>query len=479
MCRNHFKHFVLILAVLNAAFVSTASAQRGSSLTLQQCIELAWENNLQLRQQKLSVDLAGENLSQSRANMFPSLNASASHGYNFGRTVDPFTNEFASERVQSNNFSVSGGMNLFSGFQVRNSIRQYGYELAASKKDLERSYNDVALLVASGYLQILFTMELVTNVLNQIEITRLQLERTQRMVSAGSLARGAALTIQAQLATEELQLVNAQNQLELSYLTLKQIMYLPHDADFSIVIPQIEVEDETANQATPLEVFSVAVQEQPQIQASELRVLSAERALAVARGSRSPMLSVRGSVGTGYSSARIEVVDFILLDPARIGLTASGEEVFGPSFRYITRTKPFSNQVNDNFNQSIGLFLSVPIFNNYQVKAAIGRSRIGLESARLQNDATREQLFQTIQQAHADASAALKRYYATQKNVLALQESFRYSEQRFEVGMMNTVEYNDAKNRLSTAESELLQSKYEYIFRMKILEFYLGQPLSL
>jgi outer membrane protein len=456
-------------------FVIVPVWAQNEALNLQQCIDRAWNNNLQLKQQRLSVDLAEQNLLQSKAARFPSLNASASHVYNFGRTIDIFTNDFATESVQSNNFNVSSGVNLFSGFQVQNTIRQNRLELEAGKYDLDRSYNDIALLVASAYLQILFNTELVETVNNQLEITRLQVDRTQKLVEAGTLPRGSLLTIQAQLATEELQLVNAQNQLDLSYLNLRQILFLPENVQFAIVVPEIDIEPEDDNPYSPMQVYGVAVLEQPQVKSAELRIMSAERGLAVAKGSRSPMLALRGSYGTGYSGASFQRTD-VITGAYPIGATEAGELVYAPSFE--TRVKPFNEQLSDNLNRSIGLFLTIPIFNNYQVKTGIGRSQINLENARLQNQIVREQLFQTIQQAHADATASLKRYNATQKNVTALQESFRYTEQRFNVGMVNSVEYNDTKNRLAAAESELLQSKYEYVFRMKILDFYLGEPLT-
>jgi outer membrane protein len=198
MCFRQFLQTISLILIITITAGKASFADGPETLSLQQCIDLAWKNNLQLKQQKLAVDMAGQNLSQAKASSFPSFNASASHGYNYGRTIDPFTNEFATERVQSNNFSISSGMNLFSGFQVRNSIKQSQYELEAGRFDLDRSYNDVALLVASAYLQILFAMELVENVRNQIAITQLQLERTNRLVEAGTLPRGAMLTIQAQ-----------------------------------------------------------------------------------------------------------------------------------------------------------------------------------------------------------------------------------------------------------------------------------------
>lgn len=466
----------IILACLMVFCVSRSHGQ--SPLGLDKCIEIAWENNLQLQQQRLSVDLAQENLLQSRASMFPSLNASVSHSYNFGRTVDPFTNEFATETIRSNNFGVSSGVNLFSGLQTQNTIRQSRYELEANKFDLDRSYNDIALMVASAYLNILFAKELLDIVESQADITRQQLDRTTRLVEAGTLPRGAILNIQAQLATEELQIVNAENQLDLAYLNLRQIMFLPEEEEFAIEIPVIDIDLQESTPYSPMQVYSVAVLNQPEVKSAEMRIMGAERGLAVARGGRSPVLSLRASYGTGYSEASLEIFDEVPTGLNQVLATDAGDPILVPLRNFLTRRKPFASQLEDNLSRSLGFFLTIPVFNNYQVRSNVSRSQINLENTRLQNQIIREQLFQTIQQAHADASAALKRYFATEKNVEALQESFRYTEQRFNVGMVNSVEYNDAKNRLTAAESELLQARYEYVFRMKILDFYLGEPLG-
>ncbi|MFW5757050.1 MAG: TolC family protein [Bacteroidota bacterium] len=480
--KNFFINVFSISVILIALKSTQPATAQDESTTwdLENCIDHAWNNNLQLQQQKLSVDLARENLSQNKASRYPSLNASASHAYNFGRTVDPFTNQFATESVQSNNFSVNSGMSLFGGFQITNSIKESEMELEATRYDLEKTYNDIALSVASAYLQVLFAEELVNNARNQLEISNQQVERTQKLVDAGTLPRGSLLTIEAQQATEELQLVNAQNQLDLAYLSLRQILFLPEDQDFRIDSPELEIDPQQDPDQSPLEVYQTAVNQQPEIKSADLRISGAEKSLMVAKGGRSPNLSMRASYGTGYSGASLEVTDVVQLDePVPIGMTESGEVVFGPDFETQTRVKPFSDQLSDNLNRSIGFFLTIPVFNNLQTKSTISRSKINLENAKLQSKIVREQLFQTIQQAHADATAALKRFTSTDKNVQALEESFRYTEQRFNVGLVNSVEYNDAKNRLNAAESERLQAKYEYIFRMKILDFYLGNPLRL
>lgn len=468
---------MLVIFLLTVSFVG--QAQDTKVWSLEQCIAHAWENNLQLQQQKLAVDLSRQNLTQTRANMLPNLNANASHAYNYGRTVDPFTNQFETESVQSNNFGISSGITLFSGFQIQNAVRQGRLELEAGKLDLERSYNDVALAVAGAYMQILFSRELLENAANQVEISQQQVARTQNLVAAGSLARGALLTIEAQLATEELQLVNARNQLDMAYLNLMQMLFLAQDDHFEIETPQLVIDPQDQYGQSPMQIYQQALDIQPEIRASAIRIQSAERGLAMARGSRSPTLSLRGSLGSGYSEARWEITE-TLPGPARvIGFTQSGEDVLAPTALITRRVQPFEDQLRDNLGKSLGFSLTIPLFNSLQTHAAIGRSKINLDNARLNHQIARDQLFRKIQQAHADSQAALKRYYATEKNVTALREAFTYTEQRFDVGLVNSLEYNDAKNRLSAAQSELLQSKYEFLYRVKILDFYMGNPLML
>ncbi len=473
--------FVLLLPLYGSGIFQDPPATDGAGVrwSIEDCINHAVENNLRIQQQRLGVNIARENLRQSQAGRLPSLNANASHSYNYGRTLDPITNEFATERVQSNNFSVSSGVTLFSGFQIRNNVERDRYELQASMFDVETMEKDISLAVASAYLQILFSKEMVEMAENQLEVTRQQVERTRQLVDAGTLARGSLLTMQAQEASEELQLVNAGNQLRIAYLDLMQLLDLREDYDFRIDVPEIDIIESDVVDYSPMQLYDTAVQIQPDIRSADLQVRSAEKGYDIARGGYSPRLSISGSMGTGYSEARLEITEVIEADPQFIGQTASGEAVFGPSFNYDYDIIPFRDQIDDNLNRSIGLFLQIPIFNNLQVRSNVNRSQIALENVRLQRQIVRDQLYKTIEQAHQDAEAALQRYSATEKNLQALEEAFRYTEQRFNVGMVNTIEYNDAKNRLSEAQSELLQSKYEYVFRVKILEFYIGNQISL
>lgn len=468
----------LILMIL--MFPVFGGAQERTVWSLEDCVNHALENNLRIQQQKLGVEVARENLQQSQANRLPSLNANASHNYNYGRMLDPITNEFSTERVQTNNFSLSSGMTLFSGFQVRNNIERDRFDLLTREYDVATMENDISLAVASSYLQILFAREMVEMAANQLEISRQQVDRTAKLVDAGTLARGSLLTIQAQEATEELQLVNAENQLRTAYLDLMQFLDLREDVDFEVEVPEVELIPSETIEFSPMQIFDTAAQIQPSIISADMQVASAEKTHEIARGGRYPRLALSGSMATGYSEARLRVVDANDLDPKYAGQTGSVEALIAPKFTGVeTEVIPFRDQIDKNLNRSIGVFLQIPIFNNFQVRSNINRTQISLENSRLQRQIIRDQLYKIIEQAHQDAHAALQRYRATEKNVQALEESFRYTEQRFNVGMVNTIEYNDAKNRLSAAQSELLQAKYEYVFRVQVLDFYIGRPISL
>ena len=446
--------------------------------SLEDCLQYGLANNLQIQQGQLNVDLQRSNLIQARANQLPNLNASATHGVNTGRTIDPFTNTFATESVRSNNFGISGGLILFNGLQVRNAINQAETNLEANRHDVEKMENDMVLAITSGFLQILFAYEMLAVANGSHALSLLQVERTRRLVEAGVLARGSLLSIEAQAATDELQVVNAQNRLDLAYLDLAQLLRIEDIQNFRIRVPEIEVEDIEDVSYSPMQIFSFAVNNQPDIRSANLRIASAEYGLKIAKGARSPALSFRGSYGTGYSGAIREITD-IVVGSREIGITAGGERVFGPAFDYVTRVKPFRNQLEDNLNRSISFVLTIPILNNLQVNNSISRARISLESAQINQQMVRDQFFKSIQMAHADAKAALKRYHSTAKNVEALEEAFRYAAQKFELGMVNSFEYNDAKNRLTFAKSEQVQAKFDFVFRTLVLDFYMGNPIAL
>lgn len=458
--------------------IPTLSVQAQRLWSLDECLRYGLANNLQIQQGQLNVDMQQSNLIRARASQLPSFNASATHAINTGRTIDPFTNTFATEDVRSNNFGLSGGLTLFNGFQIRNTIKQAEVDLEANRYDVAKMENDMLLAITSGFLQVLFAYELLAVAESSLALSRLQVERTGRLVEAGVLARGSLLSIEAQAASEELQVVNHQNRLDLAYLDLAQLLRIEDIENFRIQRPVLEIESLDEVPYTPMQIFSKAIPNQPDIRSADLRISSAAYGLRVAQGARSPILSLRGTYGTGYSGAIREITD-IIIGERQIGVTQGGERVFGPSIDYTTRVRPFRNQLEDNLNRSFAFVLTIPILNNLQVNNNISRARISLESAQLNRQMVHDQFFKSIQQAHADARAALKRYQSTTKNVQALEEAFRYAEQKFSVGVVNSFEFNDAKNRLTFALSERIQAKYDFVFRTKVLDFYLGNPITL
>lgn len=443
-----------------ALLVNTTAQPRIWSL--EECITHAIENNIQIKQQVVQTGYQENALTLSRMRQLPTLNGQASHNYSFGRALDETTYQFTeNETVRSNQFYAGSSLTLYGGMQNRNNVIKSRYELTASEYDLERIKDNIALNVAMAYLQILLTKELIIATENQLEVTRQQAERTSRLVSAGSLAKGVLLDIEAQAAREELQLVNLQNQLDISVLNLTQILELESPDNFDIVDPDIDIIPVTGNESETDELYSQALAMRPEIKAAETRVEISETDIKISRGSMHPRLTLNTSFSTGYSDIRRKLLG---IDP-----------ILGPQYG----DYPFFDQLSDNVNYGLGVTLSVPIFNNMQARTSLNNSRLMAQNSRYQLENARKQLYKDIQQARIDAAAAVKKYNASSKSVEASQESFRYAEQRLEVGLVTTVEYNAAKTQLLNAESDLLQARYEFIFKMKVLDFYQGVPIRL
>lgn len=450
--------------------------------SLQQCIEYALQNNIQVKQNRLNARLSEASLLQNKMQMLPSLNGSVSNSYNSGQRVDPFTNQFvAGDWTQSQNYSLNANAILFGGFQVLNTIKQNKYDLQASEQDILKTQNDISLNIASAYLQILFSQELLATSKSQADITKLQLDRTQKLVDVGNLPKGSLLDMQAQMASEDVNIVNAENNLSISKLNLIQMLNLDSADSFSIVVPEITMPAEAVINSTADQIYQAALAKQPEIKSSELKLMSSEKGVSIAQAGRYPRLSLNASYGTGYSGARKELVGtpiFKKFTPNG-SITGSGDLVYEPTFDATYETTPLNTQLQNNINRSVGLFLNVPLFNNLQTSTAITRAKINRENAALSLQLQKDNLKKSIQQAYNNAYSSLKKYQASKKAVDAMEESFKYTEQKYNVGATNTTEYNDSKNKLTKAKSDLLQAKYDYVFKLKVLDFYQGKTISL
>jgi outer membrane protein len=419
--------------------------------SLQKCIDYALENNIQIKQQQLNTQFYENQVGQAKANRLPNLNVQFGNDNSFGRSLT-YLNTY--ENVNSSSITGGAGTNftIFDGFALSNTIDKQELDFQATLKDMQKAKDDIMLNIAGMYLEILFAEELELVSEAQLEVTKQQINRTQQLVDAGSLAKGALLEIEAQLAREELQLVNDKNRVQLSYLSLFQMLELPIAESFKIEKPSLPEIKSNYSMANSIDVFNNALNSRPEIQAAQLRVKSAEKDLEIAKGNHYPSLTFNANYYNLYNNKYTD---------------RTGKDI------------AFSDQLKNNGRSSLGLTLAIPIFNRFQVKYGISNATLQISDYQYRLQTASNTLRKEIEQAYTNALASLNRYISSEKAVESMEEAFRYVEEKFNVGMVNSVEYNLQKNQLTSAQSQLLQAKYEYIFRTKILDFYNGIPIEL
>lgn len=437
------KHLFQLVALVLLLFSETVSAQH--TWDLQKCIDYALENNIQIQQQSLNTNYYNNQLQQSKNNRLPSVSGSLSNSFNFGRSLQ-YDNTYANINSNQTSGSLSANLTLWNGLILKHSINKAKLDLEASLTDLQKTKDDIMLYIAAAYLEILFSEELVQVATDQMEVTKSQIERTQKLVDAGSLAKGSLLEIEAQLASEELNSVNQQNSLQLAYLNLYQLLELPSTEQFKIEQPNLPVVTANRTLLNSMDVFKNAVMLRPEIKSAEYRLGSYKEQVAIAKGNLYPTVTF----GADYYNSYNNKYDI-----------------------------DFSDQLKNNERYGAGLNMSIPIFNKNQTRTQIKNAEIQVLNQELEVQSTKNVLRKDIELAYNNALAALKKYIASNKAVESMQEAFRYTEEKFNVGMVNTVEYNQSKNNLAKAKSDLAQAKYDYIFRTKILDFYNGIPIEL
>ncbi|MBL4586871.1 MAG: TolC family protein [Flavobacteriales bacterium] len=443
--------------IIFCASITGLSAQE--EWTLERCIAYAIDNNIQIKQSALNEASARLGKTQSLAQLFPNLNVGTGFGMNFGRSIDPGTNTFVTDQVNTNNFRVSTSVTLFNGFRLLNTLKQSQLDVLSAEYDLKGLSNDISMNIATAFLQVMFNEELLLIAQDQQDITAQQMERTKKLVNAGSIPKGNLFDAQAQMANDELQVVNMENNLSTSVLTLKQILNLKASDPFRIERPPMDLPIENLNAVTIGSIYDNSLNNWPQIKARETQLKSAEKGEKIAFASYTPTLSANASVSTLFSSSY-------------------KNSYLDSSFNLIREDIAYGDQLNQNLSENIGFSLNIPLFNGLQSRTAVNRSRLTRINAELQLQDEQNRLYSSIQQAYNDAQAANRKFEASEKSVNATELAFDYAEQRYEVGMMNTFEFNTSKNNLSRAKSDLLRSKYDYIFRIKVLDFYQGKPLT-
>jgi outer membrane protein len=472
------KRFLLVVAMVTGFTTGSGLAQK--NWTLEECIKYALDNNLQIKRQELQSEVNKNNFQQSKYQILPNLNGSATHGWNFGHNTDRITNQVYTTTVMSDNLGLQSSVTLFSGFQILNTVKQNRYLMEKSLQDFERAKNDISLQIATAFLQILFSEEALNIAKSQLDVTALQLEKTKRLVEVGDKARGDLLQIQAQEASEKYNVVNAKNNLKIANLTLAQLLELKNAEDFKISRPD-SVPINYNNILTSVDdIYKEAEAKLPNIKSAEYDLKSSEKGLDIARGKLYPTLTLTGSIGTGYSDVNKQT-DSISSGTATLGYVNGDPTlpVTNVYQKFYYGNYPFYNQLKDNNYKAIGFTLTVPIFNNFQAQYYIKNSKLKVKDSEYSLEQSKKSLYAEIQKAHADAVAALERYNSANEAVISNEESFKYTQQKFDVGLVNSVDFNVAKNDLTKAKSDLIQAKYEYLFKIKVLDFYRGMPITL
>lgn len=441
------RKLILILTFWTIAWTChgiSLSAQQDSSWTLQKCIDYAFNRNIQIRKSELSNQKSGLYSEQAKAQRMPSLNGSFSE--NFAWSKDPLTGSSAFTGTNGSSFSVNSGVTIYNASKINNQIKQASLEIEAGRYSLETTKESISLSILNAYLQVLYAEEQVKNSRKQIESTTGQLNLAGERLALQSISISDYAQIKSQLATEKLTMANSESTLAIAKINLMQLMELPVSGDFLIAHPDLE---ESLNQNRIPDVSAVyetALSIKPQVKKAEVNKQIASYDEKIAKALYFPVLSANAGVSTGYSS--------------------SG-------------TDAYFTQLNSAVRPSAGFSLSVPIYQKKQAKTSVAVAKLGYQDAELSETDTKNQLRKNIEQACLDVSSAQIEYEASIEKFKATQESSALSDEKFKQGIINSVDYLVTKTNLIVAESQLLQSKYKLIFSYKILDFYMGIPLSL
>ncbi|GAB2624951.1 TolC family protein [Emticicia sediminis] len=479
--------FLLANSISYAQTTVSGSGERststGEKITLQEAIDFALKNNLSIKQNSLQVEQGLNTLEQSKWARYPNLNGGTNLNVFTGRNINPFTNGIVTNTVGSNGFGLNAGVTLFDGYQTRNGIALNQLNLEASRLDLQAMKNQITLNIVVGYLNVLSQQDLLAVAQRQMEVTQTQLERTQKLVNAGSLPETNLFDIKAQLANDEVSVVNAENAIVSAKLTLKQLMNAAADRDIEVVRVEVPNPSIQPYPTSSAQVYEIAQSFLADVQAADMRVKASQKSIDIAKGLKMPVISASASLNTNYTTVaeNVNVTQRIVeTEAGYVNVAGTRYPVFAfvPTSSTTTEKIKYFRQLTGNANNSIGLSLRVPIFNGYNTKFRLTAAQINQKQSEIQAENVRLRLRQDIDQAYVNLTNSAKRYSALGNQVRALEESFRAAESRFNVGSLNALDYSISKTNLDRARINQIQAKYDYIFRIKILDFYQNKPLS-
>lgn len=452
--------------------------------TLERCIQYARENNLQVSDAELTRRMSELTYEQSKASRYPNLNGDVSLGNSYGRGIDPTTNQFVNQRFLFNNAGLNSQVLLFGWFQKKNEIEQNKLSLQAAEETYKQLQDDIALNIATGYLRILLAREQVNVSLEQLKTDKAQLRQTQQFVNAGKLPELNVAQMQAQVAADSSTLITSITEEQLALLQLRALMNFSFDKDFDIAAPSIDAEQTFLAYDLPNAegVYDLAMKNLHRVKARYLNLLSARKGLDLARASQYPSLFLGGNIGTSFSSNFQEITGQTYAGERSVGFVNVGGTQYPlttPQYDFATRTIPYGTQLGNNVRSNIALTLNVPIFNGLVNKTNIERAKVGLVSQQIALETEQLNLRQDVYKARLEAQAALQKYKAAESQKTSAKRALDFGIQRYNIGMLSTFEYTQTQNSYNQASSNALSAKYEMLFKLKVLDYYMGNPIKL
>ncbi|UEG50522.1 TolC family protein [Ferruginibacter lapsinanis] len=451
---------------------------------LRKCVDYALANNITVKQTYIQSKISTLQYNQSKQGQFPTLNFSGSPSYNSGRNQDPTSFSLITQSYLSANMQLQSSVDIFNWYSKQNTIAANKWEAEAARASTDKLKDDIALAVSNSYLQILLTMEQEKIAKVQLEQTQQQLKNTRKLVNAGSLPELNAAELKAQVARDSSTVVSAKGNVEQAMLNLKAYMSLDAATPFEIVAPPVEfIPIEKIADLQPENVYALAIANLPQQRVNDFKLKAAQKNSASAKSKMYPTIAAFASLGSGYNSRAQEITGVTLINApiGKVSISGTDYSVY-PSQPYssynYSKTK-FFRQLDENFRQSIGLSLSVPIFNGGNLRTNWERSKLTVKNLELQKEADNQKIKQDIYQAYNAAIVAMEKFNASKKSVETAERSYSYAQKRYDVGMLTTLELVTNQNNLLRAKLELVQNQFDYVFKMKVLEFYKGQGLKL
>lgn len=470
-----------ICALLLAVFGFTANAQQ--VITLQQAVDSTLKNNLNIKQAVMTESLGMEDYKQSKNNLLPSLNANPQASYNFGRSPNLTTYTYSSKSFLYVNGAASVGVTLFQGGQLRNQILQNKLLLDVDKTNTAKVKNDLLLNVVTDYLTILTDQDLVIAAKQQIALANITLDRAQKNFEAGNQTRADLAQAQAQVSTAQLNLTNAQNQVDLAILILKQYMEMDPSKNITVEKPDISKLTDIRTIYDATEVIKTAFTTNPDIRLAELRQQTYAQAVKIAKGNYYPTVSLFGGVGTNYSNqittqvvgqtpaAYVPIGTVQGTNQTVLTLKPVSQQIYGPYSAF--------GQLSNNLNESVGVSLQIPIFNRFLARTSVRKAKINYQYAELTTQLAKNNLSKTIIQAVLDLQAAEKSYQSAQQTFQSNKEALNVTKQRYDAGLENTLNYNTALTNYNKSQNDMIEARYQVIFRSKVIDYYIGNPITL